>query len=149
MNKAYTIKEMPADHKYPEMSYGNHGEGGQAIYQGESLIAYVWIHLTEHESTKGVKRTMEMEMIEVIDKEQGHGTAIIEFLFRHFNLESMFGYVLYEDTMRPYYFWSSLGAKLDADNEAEYWEMYEKDIDIYFDLHRNQIVKETVLEASA
>lgn len=149
MNEAYTIKEMPADHKYPEMSYGNHGEGGKAIYQGASLIAYVWIHLTEHESTKGVKRTMEMEMIEVIEKEQGHGTAIIKFLFRHFNLESMNGHVLFEDNMRPYYFWSSLGAEMQADNEAEYWEMYEDGIDIYFDLHRNQVMKGIPLEVGA
>lgn len=149
MKESYTIREMPADHQYPEMSYGNHGEGGRAIYQGESLIAYVWIHLTEIESTKGVKRTMEMEMIEVMEKEQGHGTAIIKFLFRHFNLESMFGYVLHEDSMRPYHFWSSLGAKIDASDEDEYWDMYEDGIDIYFDLHRNQVMKEMTLEVGA
>jgi len=141
----YSIREMPESHLYSEMQYGNHGKGGKGIFLGDTLIAYAWFYLFERTDQKNI---MNLEMIEVIDKEEGHGTRVISFLFEHYGMDRIEGSILLESSMRPYFFWSSLGADSDVDDEEEYLSMYEQGFDVTFSLERNAVIKETLLEGA-
>ena len=100
------------------------------------MLAYTWLNFSEDEP-----KSAEMEMIEVIEKEQGLGTQIIEFLFQHYQLGVVRGAILHEESMRPYYFWESIGATIDVDDEDEYWECYQEGHNVYFELTREGMSK--------
>lgn len=76
-------------------------------------------------------------MIEVIDKEKGHGTAIVRHLFECLTFEQIYGTVLHEASLRPYYFWQSLGGEMSVSSEEHYWSYYQDGIDVTFTLHRD------------
>ena len=135
MKSEYVIQKMPENHEYPEMSYHFGDEEGYGIFQENELVAYAWY--TVYQSTEN-HTYMDIDMIEVINKEEGHGTKIIHFLFGYYQLEQMNGSILFEDCMRPYYFWQSLGAELTA-TEDEYWDFYNEDLDITFELLRSTV----------
>ncbi|WP_214688291.1 MULTISPECIES: hypothetical protein [unclassified Exiguobacterium] len=135
-NTYFTIQDMPEDHVYPEMSYVHHGAGGRGIFLRKQLLAYTWLYFSDEES-----KSVEMEMREVIGKEQGVGTQVISFLFQHFQLEVMRGTILHEESMRSYYFWRSIGATMDVEDEDEYWESYQEGHNVYFELTREGIMK--------
>lgn len=66
-------------------------------------LGYLW--------TPALVSPLYIEMIEVINKEEGIGTDVIKFLFRELDLNEVFGEVMRTPSERPYYFWESLGAE--------------------------------------
>lgn len=79
-----------------------------AIYNDEKVVAYLsgYNHSSE----------LEIKMIEVLSKEQGTGTSIINWLFESLPIERIIGRILKEE--RSYYFWDSLGAEIDLVEEG-------------------------------
>lgn len=129
MQKGYTLQALTQEHDYKEMTYNPRLYPGHAIYQEGRLVAYLWFVVEDRE--------LDMHMIEVIDKEQGHGTAIVHFLFDHFDIDTMCGYVLHENSLRPYYFWMSLGSTMSVEDEDDYWMYVKGDVDVTFILQRH------------
>lgn len=130
MKSEYVVRKMPENHDYPEMYYDFGYGQGYGIFQEDEVVAYAWFTISTSTDNHVY---MHLDMIEVIEKEQGNGTNIIHFLFEHYQLDSMSGTILIEDSMRPYYFWGSLGAELSA-TEDDYWDFYNDGIDITFEL---------------
>ena len=93
-------------------------------HEGE-IVGYIWFSIHE--------KTMDIEMIEMIQKEEGFGTEAIQFLFKEFAIEEIIGHVLGEVGMRAYWFWESLGANMSVpmDEVDGYVER-----DCYFKLNR-------------
>jgi hypothetical protein len=95
----------------------------------DSVLGYVWTENMDFVKEK----QMYVDFIEVIDKENGTGTRIIEFLFNQFELFRMFGTVLRERSERAYFFWESLGSIFDCTLE----EADETGLDINFSLSKS------------
>lgn len=120
------VTELPEGHLI-EMEYKKLDDTPKVFIDQEgNVIGYIWFTI--------FKDCMEVHMIEIIEKEQGYGTTAIEFLFNNFPIQRITGEVLEENGMRPYWFWSSLGAILSIPSEEA-----ENNIirDCYFTLERN------------
>ncbi|PLS19428.1 hypothetical protein CVD28_03155 [Bacillus sp. M6-12] len=85
------------------------------ILKSNKPVAYVWFDIKDN--------TMDLGMIEVIEKGKGLGTEIIYFLFEYFSLEKITGFVLCEE--RAYRFWDKLGATFYYVEEEGYIDIYE------------------------
>jgi hypothetical protein len=134
LTKPYTIVELTDAHDFSEMEFqkGNSKAHGFLDEQGK-CIAYAWYSVNNH--------SLSMDMIEVLEKEQGHGTAIVQFLFDKLNLNRMEGLVLKDSSLRPYYFWLSLGSTMEVADEDEFMEYFQEGLDVDFELTRENLVR--------
>lgn len=101
----------------------------KAICMAGEVVAYLFATIDG--------KSMYVNFFEVVDdkKEEGHGTEIVDFLFKHYELQCMTGKVMIESGLRAYYFWESLGSDLSIPlDEIEYFD-FESDID--FVLEKN------------
>ncbi|MFW5962675.1 MAG: hypothetical protein ACOCQR_03565 [bacterium] len=87
-----------------KMQYRKPEKDGFAVLNDDNEeVAYIWFILKD--------KTMDIEMLEVIDKGKGIGRKIIEFIFNNFSIDIIEGRSLYEQSLRSFYFWESLGAE--------------------------------------
>jgi hypothetical protein len=107
----FTIREL-YDGEVINMEYAGVSTYLPNVIMSElsEVVAYIWFKVDN--------KTMHINMIEVVEKEQGIGTRIVMYLFETYDIEIIEGETLREDSGRPYYFWSSLGAVFP---EGEEW----------------------------
>lgn len=110
-----------------EYKYGR-GKPKAIMHENGKAIGYMWFHKSG--------RTMKLDMIEIIDKEQGIGTATIDYVFNHLEIDNIQGQVLVEPSMRAYYFWESLGAEFFHPEIDDIEKAYSENISIFFDLKK-------------
>lgn len=128
----YRLEPLPEAHDFSAMAYSK--LGGQAIGvidAEDTIIAYLWYELKDS--------TLSMDMIEVLEKEQGHGTAIVRFLFDELPIDQITGTVMYDYTLRAYYFWLNLGAWIDVQDEDDYLSCCREGYDVSFSLEREAV----------
>jgi dimeric dUTPase (all-alpha-NTP-PPase superfamily) len=136
LTKPYTIVELTDSHDFSEMEFGKGNSNSKAhgfLDEQGKCIAYAWYSVNNH--------SLSMDMIEVLEKEQGHGTAIVQFLFVKLNLNRMEGLVLKDSSLRPYYFWLSLGSTMEVADEDEFMEYFQEGLDVDFELTRENLVR--------
>lgn len=104
----YTMVQLQKEHDCSKLEYGKGYASNGYVFTDDTgeIVAYAWFNVFE-------SKTISLEKIEVLQKRNGHGTAIIHFLFEEFDIKSMYGTVMQEMGGRPYYFWQSLGAEID------------------------------------
>lgn len=130
---AYQIIELPETHDFPGMVYVEGTKQAHAILDDTGkTIAYAWYELRADNS-------LYMDMIEVLEKENGHGTAIVRHLFNTLKIDRITGSVLLEEGMRPYYFWESLGAVMNVEDEDHAYDYYIHGDDVTFVLPKENI----------
>ena len=128
--KAYQIIELPQTHDFPGISYVKGAKQAHGILnESGKTIAYAWYEIQSDNS-------LYMDRIEVLEKEKGHGTAIVRHLFNTLNIDRITGSVLLEEGMRPYYFWESLGAVMNVEDEDHAYDYYIHGDDVTFILHK-------------
>lgn len=114
IEKEYQIIPLPEDHDFSDVSMStDYLCAGVGLYHKEKgkIVAYAWYDVTQW--------NLEMNFIYVLDKEEGHGTRIVQFLFDELDISTMTGSVLLDNTLRPYCFWESLGADIDVEDIEE------------------------------
>lgn len=116
--------------EFINMEYGRLSGNPLIIEKNSKVIAYLWIR---EDGTNLI-----IDMIEVVEKEQGYGTEIIYYLFNHFPIETITGNVLLEGGDRAYWFWESLGAELSITSDELDTFSYEEDI--YFVLRKSTLI---------
>lgn len=127
MEANFQLVKMPENHDYVEMSYSpGNGEGYAVLGENNARVGYVWIEMEDNNAY--------IEMIEVFDKGNGHGTNIIKFLFEQYNLSEMSGSVKHDYDATPYFFWLSMGADINVEDEDEYLECCYDGHDVSFTL---------------
>lgn len=132
MKIAYILQKMPENHSYSEMNYtAGEGDGYAVRDSNDTLIAYVWFEVNENRAN--------IEMIEVFDKGNGHGTNIVKFLFEHYELTEMSGSVMHDYDAISYFFWLSLGAEINVADEDEFIECCQDGFDVSFDLKKESL----------
>ncbi len=122
------IIDIPEDHKIQMIYQQGKGDSKAIIDINNNIIGYLWFSIKD--------KIMRLDMIEVIQKEEGFGSEAIKFLFKKYNLEEIYGQVLNESSMRPYYFWESLGAEFETVDEIDIERAYAENVDIYFSLKK-------------
>ena len=66
------------------------------------VVAYLWFRFQGE--------SLYLYMIEVIKKRKGIGEKVIEFLFNHYGIDEISGFILSE--LRAYNFWEKVGASI-------------------------------------
>lgn len=110
----YSLIHPSDEYDFSKLEYGKGYDGNGYAIQDETgeIVAHAWFKiLTENQ--------LFMEKIEVFKKREGHGTAIVHFLFDEFNLDGISGIVMQEMGGRPYRFWQNLGAEIS--DEYYFW----------------------------
>lgn len=72
------------------------------VTHNKKVMAYLWFR---HQGER-----IQLNMIEVVEKRKGVGESVIEFLFNHYGIDEINGFVLCE--VRAYDFWRKLGASI-------------------------------------
>ena len=129
----YSIIDLPDSHDFTGMEFAKGKSNAHGILneQGE-YVAYAWYSVTD--------KFLYMNMIEVLEKEQGHGTAIVKYLFNELDINQINGVILEDESFRPYYFWLSLGSTLDVDSEDEFMDCYYQGQDVNFELKKKNLL---------
>lgn len=133
--KEYEIIELPETHDFSDMSISK-GDGdavGFLHHETGRIVAYAWYYVNE-----GV---LNMDLIYVLDKEQGHGTRIVQFLFTELNLKSMMGSVMLDYNLCAWAFWSSLGSTMEAETAEDMEECIYQGRETFFELHKESLFK--------
>lgn len=125
----YELKEL-ATHK-PVDVHGQRRDNFSVIQDGIPVASIVF-HLTAG--------TLYLHHIEVFKKRRGTGRKVIEFLFQHFQLTQINGFVLCDET--AYNFWHRLGAVIyfiDVEGYADGAELVDAGIESPFCLTKEKI----------
>ena len=129
MTVIQTIKEIN-DNQVNGTQYKKGKGTTRAIIDNEgNTVGYIWFNL------RG--KTLNIDMIEIIEKEEGIGTEVIKFILNTFDIEKIQGQVLVEPSMRAYYFWESLGAEFFHPEVDDIEEAYHQNIAIFFNLEKS------------
>lgn len=129
----YSIVDLPDTHDFSDMEFSKGmGDAHGILNEQGEYVAYAWYSVNDG--------FLYMHMIEVLEKEQGHGTAIVKHLFNALNVNQINGVILEDMSFRPYYFWLSLGSTLDVDNEDEFMDCYYQGQDVNFELKKENLL---------
>lgn len=131
--KEYEIVSLPDTHDFSDMSISKLDMDAVGFLHHETgrIVGYAWYDVRD-----GV---LDMHLIYVIDKEQGHGTAIVEFLFEELNLTSMIGSVMLDYNLCAWSFWESLGSVLEAKTAEEMEERIREGWETFFELTKENL----------
>lgn len=131
--KEYEIILLPDTHDFSDMSISKMDGDAVGFLHHETgrMVGYAWYDVRD-----GV---LDMHLIYVIDKEQGHGTAIVEFLFEELNLTAMIGSVMLDYNLCAWSFWDSLGADMEAKTAEEMLDYVRQGWETFFELTKENL----------
>lgn len=132
--KEYEIIQLPDTHDFSDMSISKLDMDAVGFLHKETgrIVGYAW-----YEVQNGM---MDMHLIYVIDKEQGHGTRIVQFLFDELNLKSMGGSVMLDYNLCAWSFWESLGSDMEAETAEEMEDYIRQGWETFFELKRENLI---------
>lgn len=133
--KAYNIIPLPETHDFSDMSLPKADGDAVGFYHHETgrIIGYAWYDVNNG--------ALHMDLIYVLEKEQGHGRGIVQFLFEELNLEMMHGTVMADMDMRPYYFWLDMGADIDVADEDGMADRIREGWETFFEVKKENLIK--------
>lgn len=152
MDTAIQMTTLPQDFDFSPFEYIPQNATASAFTgfeQAGVLVGCAFLRdVVEREKDGQTVRTLEVERIEVLEKGQGHGRAIIAHLFEALQLDEMIGNVqrVFEDSddvfARSYAFWNHLGASFIGEREDTF-EAFSHGELVQFTLTKKTLVKDS------
>lgn len=133
--KEYQIIPLPETHDFSDMSIskGNGDAVGFLHHETGRMVGYAWYDICDGD--------MKLDLIYVIEKEEGHGTRIVHYLFDELKLESIFGSVMLNYDLCAWSFWESLNSDMEAKTVEAMEERIYQGWETFFELKKENLFK--------